>query len=171
MWGSQGVLVCDSSWGGIRSAPKVVSDGAGGAIIAWNDDRLGATNACAYAQKISASGHPQWAPGGVLVFASGTSQANPNLVTDGARGAVVTGIWNNGSDTDIIANRVVDPGTCVWGSGWGVIVGGWGVGGNQNNQMMASDGHGGAFVAWEDTRYEPSKDIYANWVTSTGNPQ
>lgn len=92
-------------------------------------------------------------------------------MTDGAGGAVVAGVWNNGSDKDIIANRVVDTGNGVWGWGYGVVVGGAGVPGDQDNQMMTSDGHGGAFIAWEDTRYDPSKDICANWVTSTGETQ
>ncbi|MBI1923046.1 hypothetical protein HYR99_02230 [Candidatus Poribacteria bacterium] len=86
--------------------PQLVSDGAGGAIITWQDDRNSG-----YAQRVSASGAVLWTTDGVPV-AAGFS-ASPQLVSDGAGGAIITWFEYRDGD-DIYAQRVNMVGPSQW---------------------------------------------------------
>src|SRR5262245_40631889 len=65
VWPEDGVPIC--KYAGTQSNPKLLSDGAGGAFIVWEDSRNGANNVDIYAQRINSLGVPQWTAGGVLV--------------------------------------------------------------------------------------------------------
>jgi hypothetical protein len=92
-----------------------VSDGAGGAIVAWADSRNPAP-ADIYVQRLDASGTAQWAPNGVAVCAvAPNDQSNPAIVSDGAGGAIV--VWQDarvGGVYDIYAQRVNAAGVTQW---------------------------------------------------------
>ena len=102
--------------------PQIISDGGGGAIIAWEDYRSGAAispdenvvevNADIYAQRINGSGQALWGADGVAVSNPEDDQLNPQLVGDGLGGAII--VWQDfRSDThyDIFAQRVFDFGS------------------------------------------------------------
>ena len=73
-WELNGVLLCrDTADEGFQ---RVVSDGAGGAIVAWADGRSPAPYNI-YAQRIDRYGRPQWSPGGVLVCQADGQQYFP----------------------------------------------------------------------------------------------
>ena len=55
-WEADGVTICTTP--GTWEWPKVVSDGAGGAIIAWDDFRGGYFGV--YAQRVDADGVVRW---------------------------------------------------------------------------------------------------------------
>ena len=76
---------------GAQTTPAIISDGAGGAIVAWADARSG--NRDIYVQRISADGVPLWTAGGVPLSTVTGDQANPTIVTDGAGGAIVA--WHD----------------------------------------------------------------------------
>jgi len=63
---------------------------------------------------------------------------------------------------------VDNTGTPVWGSGAGVEVAN--VAGYKEGSRLASDGLGGAFVGWTDTRGGVG-DVYAQWIDPTGPRQ
>src|SRR5262245_47466775 len=65
VWPEDGVPIC--KYTGAQTNPKVLSDGAGGAFVVWEDARNGATNLDIYAQRVNSFGVPQWTAGGVLV--------------------------------------------------------------------------------------------------------
>jgi hypothetical protein len=46
-------------------APEVSSDGAGGAIVIWSDNRSGGFNL--FAQRIDAAGAPRWGASGITI--------------------------------------------------------------------------------------------------------
>ena len=73
---------------GNQYSPTSVSDGAGGAIVAWYDSRSGTYDI--YAQWISAGGTVQWAANGVALCSATGEQQNPRIASDGAGGAIVT---------------------------------------------------------------------------------
>jgi hypothetical protein len=56
-----------------QSDPKIVSDGAGGTIVTWYDFRNG-TNYDIYAQRVNASGIPQWTANGVALCTAKNEQ-------------------------------------------------------------------------------------------------
>src|SRR5262249_35778865 len=59
-WPAGGVALVDSGFG--AGAPSVVTDGAGGAIVFWEDARDTSTGIAEdiYAQRVNANGVPQW---------------------------------------------------------------------------------------------------------------
>ncbi|RME67538.1 MAG: hypothetical protein D6781_12980, partial [Verrucomicrobia bacterium] len=59
-------------------SPWVVADGAGGAFLAWDDNRNSAlTGRDVYIQHFDAAGLPQWMPDGVAVVAAAGAQVDP----------------------------------------------------------------------------------------------
>ena len=85
--------------------PNTVSDGSGGAIIAWQDSTSLGWDITS--QKLNSAGVIQWPNGGVIVSNAGDDQINASQVADGNGGAIYT--WDdhrNGSDYDIYAHHL-----------------------------------------------------------------
>jgi hypothetical protein len=154
-------------------SPVIVADGAGGAIVTWQDFRSGVADI--YAQRINASGTPQWTPNGVVISADGW-ETNGQIVLDGASGAIVT--WHllvsseefPNSDYDLYAQRVDASGAVQWtpdGMAISTAVG------NQFASTMIPDGTGGAIIAWEDSLVgdDSSYDIRGQRVNASGAVQ
>jgi len=68
-WTSGGVAICSAS--GDQSYPEICSDGVGGAIITWEDDR--GADANIYAQRINMDGAVQWTSGGIAICTASDS--------------------------------------------------------------------------------------------------
>ncbi|MBM4202048.1 MAG: hypothetical protein FJ189_12290, partial [Gammaproteobacteria bacterium] len=93
----------------------LVADGAGGAIIAWRDDRNG--NLDVYATRVGPSGDSLWPPCGVAVCTAAYVQGNVAIAPDGVGGAIVT--WDDGRSlgefaSDIYAQRLSAAGQPLW---------------------------------------------------------
>lgn len=145
--------------------PQATSDGAGGAIIAWADLRNGPTTDI-YAQRISGSGVVQWAADGIPISTAANNQSFPQLISDGAGGAIV--VWEDnrsGATSDIYAQRVGADGKVQWTAD-GVPIST--AAGDQLSPRLISDGAGGAIILWQDHRGGPSADLYAQRVNSAG---
>ena len=166
LWTANGVVV--SSAAGDQWIPNLVSDGAGGAIIAWNDFRTPANSGDMYAQKLNSSGVAQWTANGVAVSTALQDQTLPHLASDGANGAIIS--WRDsrpGSTSDIYAQRVLTTGSTSWTAN-GVAV--CTSPGNQDADVIISDGANGAIIAWRDGRSGTHTDIYAQRFTAAGSP-
>src|SRR5262245_12944854 len=144
-WTANGVALCTTP--GPSVVPTIVSDGAGGAIITWQDARIG--NYDIYVQRVNAAGSPQWIADGVLLCGAGGDQHAPTIVSDGAGGAIVTWHDRRSPSNDIYAQRVNAAGAPLWIPD-GVLL--CGAGGDQLSPTIASDGGGGAIVTWYDNR-------------------
>jgi hypothetical protein len=162
-WTTDGVALCTAT--GAQSMLQIESDGAGGAIVTWQDTRGSAYEV--YAQRINASGAVQWTTDGVALSDSLGSEPVPQITTDGAGGAIVTWYDQQGSAEDIYAQCVNASGTIQWPAD-GVPI--CEASGNQNSPQIASDGTGGAIVTWVDAR-DGGSDIYAQSVDSLGTAQ
>ena len=148
--------------------PRICSDGAGGAIITWNDYRNG--NWDIYAQRINSTGDVQWISNGTVVSNASSNQRSPQICSDGAGGAIIT--WNdyrNGND-DIYIQRINSTGDVQWISNGTVIC-------NASNMQLSPDicsgGVGGAIIAWQDYRNSGTTgyDIYIQRINSSGDVQ
>src|SRR5439155_23421731 len=64
-WVAGGISIAGAA--GNQYIPAAVSDGSGGAIVVWQDGRLGAGNYDIYAQRVDGDGNRLWAPAGVPV--------------------------------------------------------------------------------------------------------
>ena len=161
-WDSNGIVVCDANSGQFH--PVLVSDGAEGAIIAWYDYRLGASDI--YAQHVNASGVCQWLPNGVVICDAEDTQEYPQLVSDGAGGAIITWHDKRNDFGGVYVQRVDANGTCSWDSN-GVVICELYLG--QEYPQIISDGSGGAVLVWHDGRTGVDYDIYAQRVNSSGD--
>jgi hypothetical protein len=126
---------------------SMTSDGAGGAILAWYDDRFDLGDI--YAQRVNSQGVSLWNEFGTPVSSASQAQSDPTVVSDGAGGAVVVWDDNRFSDTDIYAQRIDAYGAPMWASN-GVPVST--APSFQENFAVAGDGSGGAYVFWQDRR-------------------
>jgi len=163
-WTANGVALCTAVDN--QGGPTILSDGGGGAIVTWADARSGYSDI--YAQRVNASGVPQWTANGVALCTATYHQGSPMIVSDGAGGAIVT--WEDlrsVSSSDIYAQRVSASGVAQWTAN-GVAL--CTAGNDQNNSRIASDGAGGAIVTWYDLR-SGNSNIYAQRVNASGVPQ
>lgn len=164
-WPVNGRAVCTAS--GAQLVPSVVTDGGGGAIVAWADNS--GANTDVYAQRVLVSGvvDPNWPVNGRAVgFATGTQQ-NPAIVADGSSGAILA--WEDnraGAGFDIYAQHVFSYGVLdvLWPAEGQLVCD---ASGGQSTPVAAADGTGGAFVAWQDPRGS-STDIYTHHVLASG---
>lgn len=164
-WGSNGAAV--STGGSDERAPQIVSDGAGGAILAWQ--RLGPTDYNVLAQRVNENGLVLWRPDGVPVSTAAHNQMAPELVSDGAGGAIVAWQDDRSGSRDLYAQRVDGSGNVQWNSD-GVALST--APGDPQNQLLISDGAGGAVIVWEDSRNgttaAPGWDLYAQGISAVG---
>ncbi|MBI3193043.1 MAG: hypothetical protein HYZ34_01090, partial [Ignavibacteriae bacterium] len=96
-----------SSGSGNQEKPSIVSDGSGGAIMAWQDTRGGTGYYDIYSQRISATGVAEWTVGGIPITTASNSQMGTFCASDGAGGAIIA--WYDFRDGieqyDIYAQR------------------------------------------------------------------
>lgn len=154
---------------GDQSGPVAVSDGAGGAIVAWNDLRNGNNNSDVYAQHVTASGEvdPAWPASGRALCTAANHQRGASIVSDGAGGAIVT--WEDFRSGDhiyaqhVLANGTIDPGWPVDGRALCTAADA------KYNPTSVADGAGGAIAAWSDNRTGTyAQDLYAQRVLANG---
>ncbi len=216
-WVEDGIAVC--TMGGVQDMPVVVSDGSGGAIIAWRDDRV--INTDIYAQRVDADGNVLWPSTAMPICTAPQSQSYPRIVSDGSGGAIIAWQDPRSGVAAIYIQRINEDGYSQWqaegvpvcvdqtglligqmisdGSGGAIIAWydfrylrnyvfvqkisaagavQWTVNGvsvstlwfHQQNPVLASDGAGGAIVAWEDRR-NGAADIYAQRINAAGDVQ
>lgn len=161
-WTSGGVVVCNAADAQIN--PKIKSDGAGGAIITWQDKRNGIEYHI-YSQRIVSSGSVAWTANGVGICTVAGGQTNPKIEMDGNGGAYIG--WQdkrNGTDYDVYAQRVDTNGSPQWTTN-GVSV--CATIGSQSAIDMTSDLVNGLIISWKDVR-TGLYQIYANKLSPAG---
>jgi hypothetical protein len=100
-----------------------------------------------------------------VVVAPG-NQWNVQMASDGLHGAVV--VWQdrrNGTSDKLYVQRIAANGTILWADG-GIPLAS--TPGYQYYPQILGDGHGGAFVAWQDNRDGADYDIYIQHISSNG---
>ena len=142
LWTANGVGVCTDG-SADQSIPRIVPDGANGAITTWTDGR-----GEVYAQRLNNLGVPLWLYQGEPLTAVSGVQNDPILASDGAGGAVAA--WRdfrNGSG-DIYAQRIDGTGSDYWpANGVPVLTGSF----TKNMDALVEDGKGGVLMSeWDD---------------------
>ncbi|CAN5525632.1 hypothetical protein BH10BAC5_BH10BAC5_27930 [soil metagenome] len=148
-----------------QTDPQIVSDGVGGAIIAWADKRTGITSDI-YAQRVNSTGAVQWTATGVIICTAAGDQIKPQIISDGNSGAYF--VWEdhrNAGNSDIYAQRIASNAALNWAAtGFAICT-------NNNDQLsprMFINGNQGAIVVWQDYRSGSSFDIYETGFNTTG---
>lgn len=138
LWQTGGVQACV----GPAEGADVISDGAGGAIIAYmrdipcDDGRIGYCDSDIYAQRIDAGGNVLWGPDGVPICTGASVPNSPRIVTDGAGGAIIPFFFLE-DYAAFRARRIDADGHKLWEEEaelWGGII--------------VSDGSGGVISVW-----------------------
>jgi hypothetical protein len=164
LWQADGVAVC--SYDSYKYDPQIADDGAGGAIIAWYDERDG-DNEPIYAGRVDAAGSVAWPPEGVMVFPR-YGDADPAIVADG-KGGIIAALDMYDVDyntTYIYAQRVDHDGNVLWGTSAAAVCT---LPDGQYNPQLAMDDNGGAVIAWYGYHTESgSADIFAQRMDISG---
>ncbi len=164
-WGTGGVPICTVI--GNQQSPQLASDGNGGAIMVWQDNRITSIPEI-YAQRINSAGIIQWTADGIsLGDGSGVSHTQPQLIPDGSGGVFVT--WKSilPPNTSIRAQHIDAAGNILWATG-GVFVT------NSTTPelpQIISDDAGGMIISWNEfvgPIATGAHDIFAQRLNSGG---
>jgi hypothetical protein len=162
-WATNGVEICSAT--GDQVTPVIVSDGSNGAIIAWQDARLGAGNNDIYAQRVDASGTVLWTIGGEAICTASDDQVNPSIASGENGCCFLTWQDHRNGNFDIYAQRVSSTGSSAWcANGVAVATAAF----DQTNPVVVQDGSGNAVIAWEDSRSGLEKDVYSQKISASG---
>jgi len=170
MWDSSGVIICSTTLSE-QITPKIVSDGNGGAIIAWGDIRNGGHNyEDLYAQRVNSDGEVQWDANGMAVISElGFQGGSMQITSDGSGGAII--VWEDqrsGTTVEIYTQKIIASGAVLWDT-TGVLVNS--VTGGSLYPQLINDA-GGAIICWVDRRTgNPNWDIYAQKINTGGGIQ
>ncbi|MFN8586194.1 MAG: hypothetical protein U0704_00195 [Candidatus Eisenbacteria bacterium] len=145
--------------------PVIAPDGAGGAILAWYDQRGGANHSAIYAQRLDANGALQWAADGVAMSEDTSSKSTPQIVGDGLGNAIIVWEARHAGLYRVRAQKVNPAGVPLWGDA-GLQVADDAV--DQTYARAASDGAGGAIVLYQHGPDDPPLYTLVQRVDSTG---
>ena len=164
-WTANGTIICNAAHR--QEDASIVPDGAGGAIITWQDARADGSDQDIYAQRVNGSGETQWTDNGMPICTATSNQNSLPIVTDGGSGAIIVWSDNRSGDYGVFAQRVNASGVPQWtANGTPVCT----ETGNTWNAYSVADGSGGAILAWTDRR-SANNDIYAQRLNASGVAQ
>ncbi|MCX6641057.1 MAG: T9SS type A sorting domain-containing protein [bacterium] len=150
------------------SSPKMVSDGNGGAIIAWWDFSYHAL----YVQRLDRYGYAFWGEGGIHVYGDGGFEYEDfDLCEDGAGGCVLAFIDMHEVSYPVFnyqvhAQRLDSLGNFRWGDNGPRICSS---DSNVSHPSVEPDGLGGYFIIWEDTRLaDYNQIVYGQHLSAMG---
>jgi len=155
LWGEMGIRATVAD--GRQEDPVLVSDGAGGAFLAWidyRDDEYGDV----YGQHINADGELSWEPSGVPLAVNSGLQQSVNMARGDVGVAYV--IWDDGSQSasgDIFGTVLTTSGPLASGGSDGLVL--VNASGTQTNHSIETSGSE-VVVVWRDTRDVNDADIY-----------
>jgi len=161
----------------------LVSDGAGGCVVAWAEScktissfNGGLDSMVVYAQRLDITGLAEWPAGGVRVDAF---YGIPGSIT-ALGGAQTVLAWDDlrhfggpSIATDIYAQKLSSAGVPQWVAGGKPI---WTAPDTSSTQAfsLSPDGSGGVFAAWDDAPFfsdDPGRTIRAQHLNATGDRQ
>ena len=168
-WVEGGTVVVDAdSAQKMTNESPICSDYTGGVIVTWCDTR-GIKDAI-YIQRINSEGNAVWDLNGTSICNLEHNCDNPTVVFDEVGGAFIA--WTDSrnqwtTQLDIYAQRINWEGTCYWAPN-GIPICEHTA--KQEYQVVAEDGYGGFYIAWEDDRNSiGNSDIYAQHVSASGD--
>jgi hypothetical protein len=163
LWTVNGLLLAGGT--GSQDHAQIISDGAGGAIFAWEDGRSVTNGRDIYVQRVNGSGTALWTAGGVNLSAFTGEQQSAVLRSDGQGGALVA--WQDfRSSSAYYAQRVNSAGTPLWAANGMLVSFG---SGTQQGFDIATDGSGGMWIAMAETHGAAVASVYTQHVLAGGS--
>jgi hypothetical protein len=153
--------VCIES--GDQQSPDIIADGAGNAIVCWEDFRDG--NVDVYAQKIDPFRKTLWTYGGVAVCTENHDQWKPKFAYSGGPNFVVA--WRDTRGDEFVGAQALNAsGATVWqADGVEVLEGEL----NTDGYDFATDGAGGLLATTSADRLSADRDVYAQMINFHGD--
>jgi hypothetical protein len=155
-WSDSGSSVGNGGDREVRVLPRGLSDGAGGLLVFWRNQRdlsLPAPGPMLMeGQRFAGDGQKLWGAMPKVVRTTGLDPANGygyrlfQVVSDGLGGAVLAFDDQAGSAFDVMAQRVSPAGDLLWGAGAVVT----NAGGLHSHEQTIAAADGGAFVVTDD---------------------
>jgi len=139
-WGSK-KAICDISSDQIN--PELISCGAHGAMVVWQDLRSG--NYDIYAQRVDSSGNLLWAADGNVIINSANHEISPKIVSNGSGGAFITWLLDKSTYYEMYIEKLDANGNSLC---MGEAAVDYGMS-NTGTYVLASDGQNGAIMAWD----------------------
>jgi len=174
-WATNGVtLTATSGTANTNFVYGVVNDGSGNFIVAWGKGLT--TDRNVYAQKVDASGVPQWSVP-VPICEAAEAQRMIQIVADGSGGAIIA--WldrRDGVADNIYAQRVNSSGSVLWSIDGKMVMHRPfdAISSSLRRLKMMGDGRGGAILAceiWINRPLGTSYDIYGQKINGSGDFQ
>ena len=159
-WTENGMPICTADYS--QNGSRIVSDGAGGVIIAWTDYREGQYDI--YAQRVTADGDTLWQANGMPVDTSQGDQQGLEAVSDGAGGAILVWYDTRNGSWDLYAQRISVNGSLPWGPDAVPVCL---ASNNSGNLNLVATPEGGAIVVWIDP-HTGYWDVYAQKIDQDG---
>lgn len=166
LWIGGGVVVCPVT--ASQDKPVLVTDGANGAIVVWEDYREGSIKI--YAQRIDSYGNRQWDYEGIKVSDVTPHDHLLEVIPHDISGAIILWVGTSADEWTLYAQSITADGTLRWNNE--VVVaskkfdgGARGIG----HLFSVTDTNGGAIVTWYETRADyPPYRIYAQRIDENG---
>ena len=153
---------------GVQQFPAMVEDGAGGAIITWDDARSITSGIDVYAQHILGAGvvDPGWPVNGRALCAAQGDQGRATITADGAQGAIVA--WTDSrivGTAHIFAHHVLASGAvdAAWPADGRAVSDADVI---ETRPFAVPDRAGGAIVTWQG--FTVQLNMYVHHVTAAG---
>jgi len=151
LWGSDGVPICAEP--GPVGSPRIVADGAGGAIISFSF--LGVHEAVR-ADRIDADGHVLW---------ENEDELRSGIIVSDGSGGVIS-VWDGGEGINATAQRLDAMGRELWGPDGLTLR-------DLRPSLAASDDCGGVLISWSVVDVTGSKasalSYYVQRIDAEGN--
>jgi hypothetical protein len=158
VWGNTPITVCSQA--AAQIAPRPAPDGAGGAIIVWQDGRVGAGKHALFAQHVTAAGNAAWTPQGVQLGTTSGLDASPASLVAGAGGSVYAA-WTEAGGSARIGHL-----TSLGDMDWVVDLGSPDA---INDLHIATDGAVGVLGAWSEDQGN-GRDVHLLHLAPDGAP-
>lgn len=163
-WTTNGVAICLAVQS--QSNPKLVSDGQGGAIMVWDDSRVGLANMDIYAQRIDTDGNVIWTNDGIPICTDAAVQSVAQICPDGNGGAIIAWEDYRSSGSAIYAQHIDGSGNAQWSTD-GIQI-------SPASEacvepLACSDGENGAIIIWKIERVIMESDIGSQRIDGAGN--
>jgi hypothetical protein len=161
-WPDSGILVRPSVMN--QTHQVLVSDGAGGCIVAWSDK--GAGNYDIYAQRIDRNGNRLWTDNGVPICAASGTQMYPRIVSDGAGGAFLSWWDLRDANNHLYVQHVDGDGNILWEQNGRQIT--TAASASSRSPEVIRVNAGGVIVIWM-IKDADSRHLFAQRLDATGN--
>ncbi len=165
-WEKDGIPMCIAVYE--QSVPEVLSDGMGGAVVAWVDKRNG-SHENIFAQRVGNSGSMLWQENGIPICMAPGWQGKLQILGSNDGSYVIAWIDGRAFDTTkLYAQKIDNTGAIHW------LLNGSMISHTQylGHPLVVDDGRGGAIFIWQDWRNGSIDfnlaDIYAQRIDSAG---